>query len=941
MAQHSIKRERVQPPPAARRYQPSESSVYRKARSGAPSVDTRPMARSEVNGHEDNDSDPILREIRQVNLKPDESSSSSSQTQESFMGPNLALNGFGQKLKEINDALGELQLLGVQHVADLPELVLVGDQSSGKSSLMSAIAGLALPRSSGTCTRCPIHIRVSRAEEWSCRVYLKMDYRYVPRDHPITRDDVTTSDPFPPWRKLESGFMERFEFKTVRDRFDSEEIENVIRCAQVAILHPSMGHESFVPKLKGEALEEVRTRHRDFIAAKERQPEAQFSPNTVALEVKGPDLADLNFYDLPGVFMSAKRDEDMFLERVVRNLTCAYVARPNAIILWAVPMNQDTDNSYAFKLIRETKAVERCVGVCTKADLLPERSSDNWLSLLSGLAHQTGHNYFITSRQGDDLQNQNAREEAFFNRTADGIGGQWPMEFDAFKERCGVEKLKAYLSRQLGEQFSRVLPEVKVKVHARIAEIGGRLKCFPDPPKNAEMEIMRSLAGFTRDVKDCVERQDFLSSWDANYLEAFKNEILKLKPVFNVREPQQAKQGTASTPVTPMRNNSPTIIDLCDSPPPTNRKRPAPEMATPQKRQRVPISITPNGIKSEVVDYSGIYPSTPSRLRPSAKPLPSKSLLDIRGMIRQRATPGQPGLVSPEVYHPLYTDAARTWRPFLNNFIDQTLDFLQQHIMMILNQSFSHLQNTVVYRKSKNHMKTFVDDMKSDLRTQLNTLYDLETKRLFTKDEDSLNRNKALEKKILVRHRHHFRWAAHNQGEQPVRILKMEELTEEELAQEAVRMQKEAAKMLPDPFEQEIEVAAYVRGYYLTAANRFIDHVAIHVMSGLFPRIASSIDEYLHDKLGLTGSSPRDENLFNDLICEGPEVEKVRRQLHAEKDALIKGIDIIVKLERSEGDTNMTDVPPPPPPFMYNMKAPSMSDDQQSAMGFSANYGDA
>ncbi|KAK5651092.1 hypothetical protein OQA88_13696 [Cercophora sp. LCS_1] len=56
-----------------------------------------------------------------------------------------------------------------------------------------------------------------------------------------------------------------------------------------------------------------------------------------------------------------------------------------------------------------------------------------------------------------------------------------------------------------------------------------------------------------------------------------------------------------------MQNNSPTIIDLCDSPPPTNRKRPAPEMATPQKRQRVPISITPNGIKSEVVDYSGVY----------------------------------------------------------------------------------------------------------------------------------------------------------------------------------------------------------------------------------------------------------------------------------------------------------------------------------------------
>jgi GTP-binding protein EngB required for normal cell division len=45
-------------------------------------------------------------------------------------------------LKEYNDALGDIQPLGVSHVAVLPELVLVGDQSSGKSSLMSALARL-------------------------------------------------------------------------------------------------------------------------------------------------------------------------------------------------------------------------------------------------------------------------------------------------------------------------------------------------------------------------------------------------------------------------------------------------------------------------------------------------------------------------------------------------------------------------------------------------------------------------------------------------------------------------------------------------------------------------------------------------------------------------------------------------------------------------------
>ena len=78
----------------------------------------------------------------------------------------------------------------------------------------------------------------------------------------------------------------------------------------------------------------TRIQHAQRVKEQAERAEAQFSPNTVALEVRGPDLADLNFYDLPGVFITAKRDEDRFLERVVKNLTCDYISRPNAIILW-------------------------------------------------------------------------------------------------------------------------------------------------------------------------------------------------------------------------------------------------------------------------------------------------------------------------------------------------------------------------------------------------------------------------------------------------------------------------------------------------------------------------------------------------------------------------------------------------------------------------------
>lgn len=80
-------------------------------------------------------------------------------TLESTMAPNNALLDLGRNIGEINKTLGHLQTLGVANLVTrkLPELVLVGDQSAGKSSLMSALAGLSLPRDSGTCTRlvCP------------------------------------------------------------------------------------------------------------------------------------------------------------------------------------------------------------------------------------------------------------------------------------------------------------------------------------------------------------------------------------------------------------------------------------------------------------------------------------------------------------------------------------------------------------------------------------------------------------------------------------------------------------------------------------------------------------------------------------------------------------------------------------------------------------------
>jgi hypothetical protein len=442
---------------------------------------------------------------------------------------------------------------------------------------------------------------------------------------------------------------------------------------------------------------------------------------------------------------------------------------------------------------------------------------------------------------------------------------------------------------------------VKEKVNTRLEAIGNQLIKFPDPPPNPELQIMNSLAEFNIRVKDRVVHQDFLSFWDSKYGERFKKFIIDLKPKIHVRDHARAPR-----PALPQQ----AVVIEIDNDSPTNSPTPTP---TPMRKRAAPaMDLTPTpkrprgsqaNIKTEVPDQP-VFPTTPRHPRGATPMTPSrggrsKSLMDIRNLIKRAAIPGQPGLVSASVYEPLYTEAAKTWAPHLEWFITNTFSLLQTEIFTILDSAFANLKNRAVYKESVEHMRAFIEAHKTELRTQLNFIYELESKRLFTKDEEALKRNQASEMRILVRHRNHHRIAAHN-GDELTAVPKMEEMTDEERKQEESKMSKELKNLGPDPFEPELTVAAYIRGYYLTAANRFVDYVLIHVMSGLLPRVASVIQTYLHEKLGLAGHRGTTEEVLERLMSEGPEIEQKRADLRAEKETLDGAMDIIVNLETRE-----------------------------------------
>jgi len=161
--------------------------------------------------------------------------------------------------------LDRLELPGIDEEPfniSLPKIVLVGNQSSGKSSLIEAISKVKVPRDDGTCTRCPIEVRMygQGGAEWKCKVSLR---RHLANNNTF---EIT-------------------EFATTSDQ---DAVESLLRKAQRAILNPKISSAIF---RSGTA------------AGQPLKDELLFSEDTIIVEIVGDDL-DITFIDLPGLISS-------------------------------------------------------------------------------------------------------------------------------------------------------------------------------------------------------------------------------------------------------------------------------------------------------------------------------------------------------------------------------------------------------------------------------------------------------------------------------------------------------------------------------------------------------------------------------------------------------------------------------------------------------------
>ncbi|KAG5981285.1 hypothetical protein E4U55_003101 [Claviceps digitariae] len=308
---------------------------------------------------------------------------------------------------------------------DLPQIVVVGSQSAGKSSVLENIVGRDfLPRGSGIVTRRPLILQLINVV-----------------------DDNDAPDPaLDPYRSAAAARRSEWaEFHHIPNRrfTDFSDVKREIENETARVAGSNKGIN--------------------------RQP--------INLKIYSPHVLNLTLVDLPGLTKVPIGDQPTDIEKQTRTLISEYIAKPNSLILAVSPANVDIVNSEALKLARHVDPLgRRTIGVLTKLDLMDHGT--NALDILSGRVYPLKLGFIgVVNRSQQDIQGNKPMEEAL------------QAEMDFFKHhpayrnistRCGTHFLAKTLNTTLMSHIRERLPDIKARLNTLMGQTQQELASYGD-----------------------------------------------------------------------------------------------------------------------------------------------------------------------------------------------------------------------------------------------------------------------------------------------------------------------------------------------------------------------------------------------------------------------------------------------------------------------------
>ncbi|KAG7289877.1 hypothetical protein NEMBOFW57_006254 [Staphylotrichum longicolle] len=385
---------------------------------------------------------------------------------------------------ELLDSVDQLRLQGINNYVSLPQIIVCGDQSSGKSSVLEAISGVSFPVSGNLCTRFPTELVLRRTPTISASVSI------VPHDSRSESEQLSLR-----------GFRERL------DGFAG--LPRLVESAKSAMGITTHGKA--------------------------------FAKDILRIEITGPDRPHLTIVDLPGLIHSATKYQSGSDVELIQDVVQGYMEQPRCIILAVVSAKNDFANQVVLKLARAVdKDGTRTLGVITKPDDLTPGSEREALYLSLARNHEVefrlGWHVLknMDSEKGSwSLVERDTEEAAFLGK------GAWTALPLA---QLGIDKLRGRLSRVLLAQIASELPSLMNEIDQKFNSCQAQLDKLGDPRSSLDEQrvyLFHLSQSFQALVKASISGnynsaffEDALTQWD---IASGSGLLCRIEPVIRFR----------------------------------------------------------------------------------------------------------------------------------------------------------------------------------------------------------------------------------------------------------------------------------------------------------------------------------------------------------------------------------------------------------------------
>ncbi|XP_029103355.1 dynamin-1-like protein isoform X1 [Scleropages formosus] len=327
-------------------------------------------------------------------------------------------------------------------IIQLPQIAVVGTQSSGKSSVLESLVGRdLLPRGTGIVTRRPLILQL---------VHVDPEHRRkTSQENGVENEE---------WGKfLHTKNKVYTDFDEIR-----QEIE--------------METERISGTNKG------------------------ISDEPIHLKIFSSHVVNLTLVDLPGITKVPVGDQPKDIEIQIRDLILKYISNPNCIILAVTAANTDMATSEALKVAREVDPDgRRTLAVVTKLDLM-DAGTDAMDVLMGRVIPVKLGLIGVVNRSQLDINTKKTVADAIRDEH-----NFLQKRYPSLANRNGTKYLAKTLNRLLMHHIRDCLPELKTRINVLAAQYQSLLSSYGEPVEDQSATLLQLITKFAAEYCNTIE----------------------------------------------------------------------------------------------------------------------------------------------------------------------------------------------------------------------------------------------------------------------------------------------------------------------------------------------------------------------------------------------------------------------------------------------------